>query len=117
MAKSPSPTNGNDSEPKAPATPPIVGRIGEMVLVRCSETQSVPALIVNDFAGQNAPGVVSLCVFMAEQFTQTSPVRYIASAQHETDAIPDSVLISEPYVWWRGMEESDRKLRKEESAV
>lgn len=86
---------------KTVAAPAITTpKVGDIVLVRSSAKSFVPAIVVNDFQGQNAPGVVSLVVFLAEQFQSPTPVKYVAAAQAETAEIPDKTLAEESYAWW-----------------
>jgi hypothetical protein len=125
MAKKDSPDE--ESLPEDPAdipppqpqaqTIPILAKVGEIVFVRNSPSTVLPAIVVNDFSGQNAPGVVSLVVFMNDVFNVANPVKFIASAQHESDSIPDEVLINEPLVWWHGADESERILKVEAPAA
>jgi hypothetical protein len=83
-------------------------------LVRSTISSLVPAIVTNDFAGQNAPGVVSLIVFNPSSF-DTTLVKSVPSAQAETFEIGAEDLSRELFMWWQPMGSSlaKRDLQKE----
>ena len=114
------PENASDDEstpPNSQSDSPLLARVGDAVIVR-NGMNLVPAIVVNDFAGQNAPGVVSLVAFVIDIHSAYGVnVQYIPSAQHETDQITDDVLLAEPMLWWHGREESERVIKPKEEAA
>ena len=99
--------------PKAPA-PTTAPPIGTIVLVRSSYNTLVPAIVTNDFAGQNAAGAAALVVFNSASF-DNQPVKVIQSAQAETFEIDAETLSRELFMWYQPMGSSlaERNLQKE----
>ena len=119
VAKAKDSSEEYDESAEVPFGPnPMLARTGDTVLVR-NGAATYPAIVINDFGGQNAPGAVSLVAFVLDIHTPNGVnTQYIPMAQHETDSISDSVLLNEPMLWWRGREESERVVKpKEEMAA
>ncbi len=97
--------------PKAsPASGP---QLGEIVLVRSSQTQSVPAIVVNDYAGQNSPETLGLMVFLANPYEANTPLRLIPDAQMEKADSPLTSLANDFYKWWRPKGDKGRDIPAE----
>ena len=107
---SPSSGGTSGSTASAPSAPPI----GSIVLVRSTVNTLVPAIVTNDFAGQNTAGAVSLIVFNAQPF-DNNPIRVVPSAQAETKDISAQDLSRELFNWWQpmGSDMAKRDLQKE----
>lgn len=113
MAES-KPTPPPAPDPPKPAATPIAPPIGTIVLVRSSYNTLVPAIVTNDFAGQNAAGAAALVVFNSASF-DNQPVKVIQSAQAETFEIDAETLSRELFMWYQPMGSSlaERNLQKE----
>lgn len=113
MAESKAPTPAPDP-PKPSAATPVAPPIGTIVLVRSSYNTLVPAIVTNDFAGQNAAGAAALVVFNSASF-DNQPVKVIQSAQAETFEIDAETLSRELFMWYQPMGSSlaERNLQKE----
>ena len=95
----------------------ILANVGEIVIVRVQGNQFVPAIVVNDFGGDNAPGAVSLLVFMPNPLDATVPFKFVPMASHVADAVEDNTLLNEPFLWWHGQDEPARIIKPKEAAA
>lgn len=102
------------SQPISAASGPTTPGIGTIVLVRSTINSLVPAIVTNDFSGQNAPGVVSLIVFNPSSYDNTL-VRAVPSAQAETSEISPEDLSRDLFMWWQPVDShlAKRDLQKE----
>lgn len=107
-------TTSAPTPPPSPSPSSTTPGTGTIVLVRSTISSLVPAIVTNDFAGQNAPGVVSLIVFNPSSF-DTTLVKSVPSAQAETFEIGAEDLSRELFMWWQPMGSSlaKRDLQKE----
>jgi hypothetical protein len=73
----------------------------------------VPAIVNNDFPGQNMPDTLGLTVFLSTPYETAVPIRLIPDAQRETKDTPLDSLVNEYYRWWRPKGDKGRDLEKE----
>lgn len=99
------------TEPPKPTPAPAASagpRTGDIVLVRQDIRNVIPAIVTNDYAGQNTSGVVAVVSFTAAPYGG-SPFNLVPNCQPETKDTPAEDLISTFQGYW--MLPSDNALR------
>jgi len=98
-----------DLQPKPKSETPDGPRTGDIVLVRQDIQNLIPAIVTNDYAGQNTAGVVAVVTFSAAPYGG-SPVGVVANCQPETKDTAAKDITTNFYGYWMPLD-SPLKLR------